>query len=145
MWPSWSHKLKCDSFEKTTWCQSACQALCSLVHCRRSRRWCAVRRILYKGSFARHPQCSRRQRIDEADISTPVAVDQWAAWRKLWGDSPPCGAGADRGALTSPSVDHCQLFGARRSTASKLASLWNDSTAHELLLRDRKILLIEGR
>ncbi|GFT12458.1 uncharacterized protein TNCV_4336211 [Trichonephila clavipes] len=39
MRPSWSPKLKRDSSEKTTWCHSACQALCSRAHCRRSRRW----------------------------------------------------------------------------------------------------------
>ncbi|GFU75808.1 hypothetical protein TNCV_1652681 [Trichonephila clavipes] len=37
-----------------------------------------MRRILYKGTFARNQLCSRRRRIDEADISTPVAVDQRA-------------------------------------------------------------------
>ncbi|GFY08748.1 uncharacterized protein TNCV_5006611 [Trichonephila clavipes] len=46
---------------------------------RRSRRWFAVRGILYEGALASNPRCSRRQRIDEADISTPVAVDQRAA------------------------------------------------------------------
>ncbi|GFT26257.1 putative DD41D transposase [Trichonephila clavipes] len=45
----------------------------------RCRRRFAVRRILYKGTLARNPRCSRRQRIDEADISTSVAVDQCAA------------------------------------------------------------------
>ncbi|GFW20220.1 hypothetical protein TNCV_1855441 [Trichonephila clavipes] len=67
------------------------------------------------------------------------------AWRKLYGHSPPCGAGVDRRALTSSSVIHrqfCEFFGFRRSTASKLASLWNCSAAHELLLPDRKILLL---
>ncbi|GFV13079.1 uncharacterized protein TNCV_4714041 [Trichonephila clavipes] len=77
--PSWSLKLKRDSSEKTIWCQSACQALCSGAHCRRSRRWFAVRGILYKGTLARNPRCVRRRRIDEANISTPVAVDQRAA------------------------------------------------------------------
>ncbi|GFX63500.1 palmitoleoyl-protein carboxylesterase NOTUM [Trichonephila clavipes] len=69
---------------------------------------------------------------------TPVVVDQRAAWRKLYGHSPPCGAGVNRLVLTSPSVVHCQffeLFGAPWSTASKLASLWNCSTEHEFLLR----------
>ncbi|GFX13015.1 hypothetical protein TNCV_3660101 [Trichonephila clavipes] len=45
--------------------------------------------------------------------------------------------------MTSPPVIHCQffeLFGARQSTASNLASLWNYYAAHEPLLRDRKIL-----
>ncbi|GFX62272.1 hypothetical protein TNCV_3306451 [Trichonephila clavipes] len=70
------------------------------------------------------------------------------AWRKLYGHSPPCGAGVDRRALTSTSIVHCQvfeLFSACRSTASKLASLWNCSAAHELLLLDRKIILLESR
>ncbi|GFV14291.1 uncharacterized protein TNCV_807231 [Trichonephila clavipes] len=42
-------------------------------------RWFIVRGILYKGTLARNPRCSRHRRIDEADISTPVAVDQRAA------------------------------------------------------------------
>ncbi|GFX29384.1 uncharacterized protein TNCV_3997601 [Trichonephila clavipes] len=42
----------------------------------RSRRWFAVRRFLYKGTFTRNPRYSRRRRIDETDISTHVAVDQ---------------------------------------------------------------------
>ncbi|GFY13604.1 hypothetical protein TNCV_4959741 [Trichonephila clavipes] len=70
------------------------------------------------------------------------------AYRKLCGHSPPYGAGVDRRVLTSPSFIHCQcfeLFGARRSTASKLVSPWNCSAAHELLLCNRKILLLEGR
>ncbi|GFX31745.1 hypothetical protein TNCV_170781 [Trichonephila clavipes] len=91
-------------------------------------RWFAV---MYKGTLERILRCSRRRRVNEADISTPVPVDQHAAnypttWRKLYGHSQPCVAGVDRHALTSPSVIHCQvfeLFGARRSTASKPASL----------------------
>ncbi|GFX43354.1 uncharacterized protein TNCV_4873741 [Trichonephila clavipes] len=111
---------------------------------RHSRQWFAVRGILYKGSLARNPRCSRRRRIDEADISVPVAVDQRAAncLGKVYGHSPPYGAGINRHALTSPSVVHCQffeLFGARRSPASKTCiTLWNCSTTHELLLRDMK-------
>ncbi|GFT25789.1 uncharacterized protein TNCV_1517681 [Trichonephila clavipes] len=54
MRPSWSHKLKHDSSDRTTWCQSAC-------------------------TLASNSLCSRCLRIDEADISTPVAVDQRAA------------------------------------------------------------------
>ncbi|GFT26986.1 hypothetical protein TNCV_4675231 [Trichonephila clavipes] len=46
---------------------------------RRSHRWFAVRGILYKGAIAHNPWCSRCQRIEEADISTPVAVNQRAA------------------------------------------------------------------
>ncbi|PRD31576.1 UNVERIFIED_CONTAM: hypothetical protein NCL1_23143 [Trichonephila clavipes] len=34
---------------------------------------------LYKDTLAHKPRCSRRRRIDEAAISTPVAVDQRAA------------------------------------------------------------------
>ncbi|GFV77917.1 hypothetical protein TNCV_711 [Trichonephila clavipes] len=67
---------------------------------------------------------------------------------KLYGHSSPCGAGVDRRALKLPSIVLCQvfeLFGARRSTASKLASLWNCSAAHELLLLYCKFLLLEGR
>ncbi|GFW83188.1 hypothetical protein TNCV_3237351 [Trichonephila clavipes] len=40
------------------------------------RRWFVVRRILYKGTLAPNPRCRRRRRIDEADISTHVAIDQ---------------------------------------------------------------------
>ncbi|GFY29843.1 uncharacterized protein TNCV_4071561 [Trichonephila clavipes] len=60
MRPSWSHKFKRDSSEKTTWSKSACQVLCSSAHCRRSRR-------------------CRRRRIDETDVSTHVVVDKRAA------------------------------------------------------------------
>ncbi|GFX28119.1 hypothetical protein TNCV_424461 [Trichonephila clavipes] len=66
----------------------------------------------------------------------------------MYGHSPPCGVGIDCRTLPLPSVVNCQffeLFGACRSTASKLASLWKCSAAHELLLRDRKVLLLEGR
>ncbi|GFX09846.1 uncharacterized protein TNCV_2688881 [Trichonephila clavipes] len=35
--------------------------------------------ILYKSTLARNPRCSRRRRIDEANISIPVAVDLRAA------------------------------------------------------------------
>ena len=38
-----------------------------------------MRGILYKGTLARSPRCSRHRRIDEAGISAPVAVDQSAA------------------------------------------------------------------
>ncbi|GFX27509.1 uncharacterized protein TNCV_4995641 [Trichonephila clavipes] len=54
MRPSWSHKLNRDSSEKTTWCQSACQkAPLHAIH--------------------------GAEDVDEADISTPLAVDQRAA------------------------------------------------------------------
>ncbi|GFU92176.1 uncharacterized protein TNCV_2530351 [Trichonephila clavipes] len=38
----------------------------------------AVRGMLYKGTLARNPQCSRRRQTDEANISTHVTVDQRA-------------------------------------------------------------------
>ncbi|GFV46555.1 hypothetical protein TNCV_3161121 [Trichonephila clavipes] len=38
-----------------------------------------MRGILHKGTLARNPRYSRRRRIKETDISTPVAVDQRAA------------------------------------------------------------------
>ncbi|GFT56022.1 hypothetical protein TNCV_3117081 [Trichonephila clavipes] len=88
--------------------------------------------------------------MDEANISTPVAVDQRAAncLEEVVRHSPPCGASVGRPTLTLSSVVNCQffvLFGARRSTPSKLAILCNCSAAHELLLLDRKTLLLEGR
>ncbi|GFW88576.1 hypothetical protein TNCV_828451 [Trichonephila clavipes] len=66
----------------------------------------------------------------------------------LYVHSPPCGLGVYHHALKSPSFVDSQffeLFGARGSTASQLASLWNCFAAHELVLYDRKILLHEGR
>ncbi|GFV41954.1 uncharacterized protein TNCV_3229061 [Trichonephila clavipes] len=78
MLPSWSHKLKRDSSEKTTWCQSACQALCSSAIFRCSHRLSAMRGILYKGILTHNPWCSRHRRINEAGISASVAVDQRA-------------------------------------------------------------------
>ena len=53
--------------------------MCSLTLCRRSHRWFPVRFILYKGTFARSPQCSRRRCIDEAGNNTRIAIDQCAA------------------------------------------------------------------
>ncbi|GFX57806.1 uncharacterized protein TNCV_943661 [Trichonephila clavipes] len=35
--------------------------------------------VCREGDSAHNPRCNRRQRIDEVDISTPVAVDQRAA------------------------------------------------------------------
>ncbi|GFX04187.1 hypothetical protein TNCV_3973361 [Trichonephila clavipes] len=77
--PSWCHKLKLDSSEETTCCQSERQLLCTLAQCSRRRRWFCVRGILYKGILARSPRCSRRLRIDEAHNETRVAVDNCAA------------------------------------------------------------------
>ncbi|GFW44268.1 uncharacterized protein TNCV_1746971 [Trichonephila clavipes] len=90
----------------------------------------------------------RSRRIDEANISTSVAVDQRAAnylaeavlsFTAMWSRYR-----SSRADVTfRRPLPVFELFGARRSTASKLASLWNCSAAHELLLRDRKILLLE--
>ncbi|GFW28283.1 uncharacterized protein TNCV_4639501 [Trichonephila clavipes] len=38
-----------------------------------------MKQILYKGTLAHNPRYSRRRRIDEADISTTIAVDLRAA------------------------------------------------------------------
>ncbi|GFW45026.1 hypothetical protein TNCV_4513401 [Trichonephila clavipes] len=70
------------------------------------------------------------------------------ARRRMQVYSPKFGAGVDRQALTSPSIIHGQffeLFVARRSNVLKHASLCICSAARELLLRDKKILLLEGR
>ncbi|GFU65763.1 uncharacterized protein TNCV_5058971 [Trichonephila clavipes] len=105
----------------------------------RSRRWFAVRGILYKGTLARNSRCSRCRRTDEVDISPPVAEDHGAAncldeaIRSFTAEQV-----VDRRALTPPSVVHClffELFSARRSTASKLASLWNSSAAQAPIAR----------
>ena len=141
--------MKRDSSEKTTWCQSACQTLCSCAHCRRSCQYFAVRGILYNDTLIRSPRCSRCRHINKADISTPVTVDQRAA--NCLEEAVRLFIALQnrfRSLMMSLSVFHCQffeLFGARQSTATKLASLWNCSAAHELLLRDRKILLLAGR
>ena len=39
---------------------------------------CHERGVLYKCTLVRSPRCSRHRHIDEADTSTPVAVDQAA-------------------------------------------------------------------
>ncbi|GFV42431.1 uncharacterized protein TNCV_3646671 [Trichonephila clavipes] len=89
----------------------------------RSRRWFAVRGILYKGTLARNSLSRRHQRIEEADISTPVAVDQHGdnyleeAVRSFTAMRSRCRS-------SRADVIHGQffeLFGARRSTTSKLA------------------------
>ncbi|GFV76085.1 uncharacterized protein TNCV_4671741 [Trichonephila clavipes] len=101
--PSWAYKLKRDSAEKTTLWQSACQAL-------------------------------RRRRIDEADISTLVAVDQHAtncleeAVRSFTVTRSRCRSSRADVTIRRP----CQFFefGARRFTASKLASLCGTVSLH---------------
>ena len=81
MRPSWYHKLKRDSSENTTYCQSARQSLRWFAHCSQRRRWFSVRGILQKGVLAHSPRCSRRLQIDEAHNETPVAINHCAANR----------------------------------------------------------------
>ncbi|GFV20210.1 hypothetical protein TNCV_4195081 [Trichonephila clavipes] len=87
--------------------------------------------------------------ITENDIPESLETKVLSTtWRKIYGHSPPWEAGVDRCAPTLHLVVHCQffeLFGSRRSFASKLVLLWNCSPVPELLLRDNKILLLEGR
>ncbi|GFS89315.1 uncharacterized protein TNCV_3399891 [Trichonephila clavipes] len=102
--------------------------------------------ILYKGTLSRSPRCSRRRRIDEVDIKTPVPVDQRST--------------------------NCLEEAVRSFTGSRFRSLRSDVnfrrplpvflvvrcssvhcfqtritvelfSAHELLLRNRKILLLK--
>ncbi|GFX79621.1 uncharacterized protein TNCV_826091 [Trichonephila clavipes] len=102
-------------------------------------------------AHCRHSRRCRRRLIDEAYISTPAAVAQRAAncLEKAVQSFPAMQRRCRLShADASSFVIHCQffeLFGSRRSPAFKLASLWNCLAAHELLLRDRKILLLEGR
>ncbi|GFW62133.1 uncharacterized protein TNCV_1685641 [Trichonephila clavipes] len=105
---------------------------------------------MYKGNLARNRWCSRRQRIDEAGISTPVAVDQHPAnclekaLRSFTAMRISCRSShIDVTFLRSLLVFN--LFRAVRSTASKLASLWICFVAHDLLLRDRKVIHLEGQ
>ncbi|GFV59372.1 hypothetical protein TNCV_4633481 [Trichonephila clavipes] len=75
-----------------------------------SCRWFVVR-----GSFIEAPlhAIDGVGDVDEADISTPLAVVQRAAncLKKLYGHSPPC----EDHTLTSPSIVLFELFGARWS------------------------------
>ena len=66
--PSWSHKLKSDSSEKTTWCQSGCQVQCSWVHGRRSCQWFAergtgIKALLHAVHCAADPRAANSCRI----------------------------------------------------------------------------------
>ncbi|GFT14207.1 hypothetical protein TNCV_4590971 [Trichonephila clavipes] len=76
MRPSGSHKLKSDSSEKTAWCQSACKDLKSPLQTQTPM--VCLEGDSVKRDLARNPRSMRRRRIVEADISTPVAVDQRA-------------------------------------------------------------------
>ncbi|GFV96052.1 hypothetical protein TNCV_1870141 [Trichonephila clavipes] len=79
--------------------------------------------VCHAQSLAPNPWRSGRRRIGEADISTPVTVNQRAAncleeavgsFTAMWR------AGVDRRVLALPSVVYYQffeLFGVRRSTA----------------------------
>ncbi|GFV47307.1 uncharacterized protein TNCV_4829631 [Trichonephila clavipes] len=78
MRPLWSHKLKHD-LSGDNLVPISLPGSVLMSPCRRSRRWFVVRGILYKGTLARNRRCSGRRRIDEADISTLVTVDQRVA------------------------------------------------------------------
>ncbi|GFU00448.1 uncharacterized protein TNCV_4259401 [Trichonephila clavipes] len=102
-------------------------------------------RFLYKGTLPRNPRSIRRGRIDEADISTLVAVDQRAT---------NCLEGAVR-SLTAMLI-RCRTSRADVTFRHPLPvlrivrylsvhcfqtriGLWNCSASHELLFRNRKI------
>ncbi|GFW21090.1 hypothetical protein TNCV_2703301 [Trichonephila clavipes] len=78
--------------------------------------------------YVRNIYKTRRRRIDEADISTPVVIDQRAAnyLEEAVRSFTTMRSRSRSSTLTSSSVIHSQffeLFGAHRSTASNLASL----------------------
>ncbi|GFT92212.1 uncharacterized protein TNCV_3134831 [Trichonephila clavipes] len=88
--------------------------------------------ILYKGTLARSPRCSTRPR-------TPAAVDQHAA-KCLEKAVRSFTVMRSRCRLSRADVSFRHLLPVFRvvlclsATASKLATLWNCSAAHELLL-----------
>ena len=101
-------------------------AVWAWAYCRHSHRWFAVMEIRYKGTLSSTPHCSRCRRINEVDISTSV-VDQHAT---NYPDEAVLSFTAMRSRCRSSRFDviPCQfleLFGARRSTASRLTSFWN--------------------
>ncbi|GFX34443.1 hypothetical protein TNCV_3656811 [Trichonephila clavipes] len=93
------------------------------------------------------PGISQDSAADETNINTPVAVGQHAAnclEKAVQSFTFTRGSSVCYHVLMSSSVIHFQsleFYGARRSTVSKLASLWNCFAAHKLLLDDMKILL----
>ena len=137
--------------EKTTCCQSFCQTLCLRSHCRRRRRWIAVRRILRKDTLTRSAGYSRRQRIDEVHISILIALDQHAsnyleeAVRSLTAVRSRCRSSrADVSFHRYSQFSSCSVLVGSLLLSDIFASLWKYSAAHELLLLDRKILLVKG-
>ena len=151
-WPSWFQKLKLASSKKTTWCQSIAR-IC--VHEPiTSISDADVDGLSRGGSCIKAPLQAVHGAADIDELTKPTLVHLQqqtnvlpTAQRKLYDHSTPCGAGVNCRALTSPFVIYCQffeLFAVRWSIASRLASLWNSSAAHHLLLRNRKILLLEG-
>lgn len=66
-------KLKQDSSEKTSFCQSACQFSCRHAHFGRRRLWFYQRRIVFKGTLACSARCSRWWRIVEVNNNMPVS------------------------------------------------------------------------
>ncbi|GFT06935.1 uncharacterized protein TNCV_1415041 [Trichonephila clavipes] len=89
--------------------------------------------------------------VDKANISTPAAVSQRAAncqeeaVRSFTAMRNRCQSLCTDITFRRPLPVFLKLFGARWSTTSKLALLLNCSAAHELLLHDRKILLLKDQ
>ncbi|GFV61986.1 uncharacterized protein TNCV_4107891 [Trichonephila clavipes] len=108
------------------------------------------RTIIRHEKDPRNPWCSRRRRIDEADISTSVAVDQRTAKCLEEAVRSFTVMGSRCRSSRADVTFHRPLPVFRVARCSSVhcfqtASMWKGSTAHELLLRDRKILLFEGR
>ncbi|GFV94286.1 uncharacterized protein TNCV_2267401 [Trichonephila clavipes] len=104
--------------------------------------------ILYKGNLTCNPRCSRRQRMHEENISTHVAVDQHAtkcvdeAVRSFTTMRSRCRS-SHAGVTFRRPLPVSRVVRGSLGSYSKLAPLCK--TAHELLLRGRKILLLKGR
>ena len=76
---SWSHKLKRDAFEKKLGTNHFARLCAHKPIPYASRRWLAVRRILFKVSLYAVYRAAKRRRLYEADISTSVALEQRSA------------------------------------------------------------------
>ncbi|GFU74999.1 transposable element Tcb2 transposase [Trichonephila clavipes] len=117
-----------------------------------ARRGFPVKGILYKGTLACNPRCSKRRRIDEADISMPVALDQRAtnfleeAVRSFTAMRSRCRLSHADVILHRP----LPVFRFRESCSVLICSLHTRITLElfhctRALLRHKKILHLEGR
>ncbi|GFY19488.1 uncharacterized protein TNCV_4646621 [Trichonephila clavipes] len=87
-----------------------------------------MRRILYNSILLHNPRCSRLRRIDEADNSTPVEVDQRTS--NCLEEAVRSSSRAD---VTFPCpLPFLRVVRCSSVTASKLVALWNCSCKHEL-------------